>query len=67
MPLPAALRAVRSRNYRLSVGGQLVSLIGTWRQMVAQSRLICRLTGSAALLGLIFAAGRRACAVRHGS
>ena len=53
MPLPAALRALRSRNYRLFVGGQLVSLIGTWMQMVAQSWLIYRLTGSAALLGLI--------------
>ena len=53
MPLPPALRALRSRNYRLFVGGQLVSLIGTWMQMVAQSWLIYRLTGSAALLGLI--------------
>jgi len=53
MPFPVALRALRSRNYRLFVGGQLVSLIGTWMQMVAQSWLIYRLTGSAALLGLI--------------
>jgi MFS family permease len=53
MPLPAALRALRSRNYRLFVAGQLVSLVGTWMQMVAQSWLIYRLTRSAALLGLI--------------
>ena len=53
MPLPVALRALRSRNYRLFVSGQLVSLVGTWMQMVAQSWLIYRLTGSAALLGLI--------------
>jgi MFS family permease len=53
MNLPAALRALHSRNYRLFVSGQLVSLIGTWMQMVAQSWLIYRLTGSAALLGLI--------------
>jgi len=58
MPLPAALRALRSRNYRLFVGGQLVSLIGTWMQSVAQSWLIYRLTGSAALLGLIGFAGQ---------
>jgi MFS family permease len=58
MPLPAALRALRSRNYRLFVGGQLVSLIGTWMQSVAQSWLVYRLTGSAALLGLIGFAGQ---------
>lgn len=52
MPLTTPLRALRSRNYRLFVSGQLVSLIGTWMQMVAQSWLIYRLTGSAALLGL---------------
>jgi len=58
MPLPAALRALDSRNYRLFVSGQLVSLIGTWMQSVAQSWLIYRLTGSVALLGLIGFAGQ---------
>jgi MFS family permease len=58
MPFPAALRAFRSRNYRLFVGGQLVSLIGTWMQSVAQYWLVYRLTGSAALLGLIGFAGQ---------
>src|SRR5678815_1397854 len=58
MPLPAALRAFHSRNYRLFVVGQLVSLIGTWMQSVAQSWLVYRLTGSAALLGLIGFAGQ---------
>ena len=58
MRLHAALRSLRARNYRLFVGGQLVSLIGTWMQMVAQSWLIYRLTGSAALLGLIGFAGQ---------
>src|SRR5688500_3855841 len=53
MPLPTALRALQNRNYRLFAAGQLVSLIGTWMQMVAQAWLIYRLTGSAALLGLI--------------
>ncbi|MBN1509483.1 MAG: MFS transporter [Sedimentisphaerales bacterium] len=51
--LPFALRALRHHNYRLFFGGQLISLIGTWMQMVAQSWLIYRLTGSAKLLGLI--------------
>jgi MFS family permease len=58
MPLPSALRAFRSRNYRLFVAGQLVSLIGTRMQSVAQSWLIYRLTGSAAFLGLIGFAGQ---------
>lgn len=58
MRLPAALRALHSRNYRLFVSGQVISLIGTWMQSVAQSWLIYRLTGSAALLGLIGFAGQ---------
>ena len=58
MPLPAALRALRGRNYRLFISGQLVSLIGTWMQTVAQSWLVYRLTGSAAMLGLIGFAGQ---------
>ena len=51
--LPAALRALRHRNYQLFFFGQLVSLTGTWMQSVAQSWLIYRLTGSAVLLGLV--------------
>jgi MFS family permease len=51
--LPFALRAFRHRNYQLFFGGQLISLIGTWMQMVAQSWLIYRLTGSAVLLGFV--------------
>ncbi|MEN6606173.1 MAG: MFS transporter [Bryobacteraceae bacterium] len=46
-------RALRHRNYRLFIGGQFISLIGTWMQNVAQSWLIYRLTGSSFLLGLI--------------
>jgi MFS family permease len=51
--LPAALRALRHRNYQLFFFGQLISLTGTWMQSVAQSWLIYRLTGSAVLLGLV--------------
>jgi MFS family permease len=58
MPLPASLRALRGRNYRLFISGQLVSLIGTWMQTVAQSWLVYRMTGSAAMLGLIGFAGQ---------
>jgi len=58
MALPLAIRALRSRSYRLFVAGQLISLVGTWMQMVAQSWLIYRMTGSAALLGLLGFAGQ---------
>jgi MFS family permease len=44
-------RALRHRNYQLFFGGQLISLIGTWMQSVAESWLVFRLTGSATLLG----------------
>ena len=51
--LPAALRAMRHRNFQLFFAGQLISLIGTWMQTVAQSWLVYRLTGSSLLLGSI--------------
>src|SRR6516225_4056376 len=44
-------RALRHRNYRYFIGGQIVSLIGTWMQTVAQSWLVYRLTHSELLLG----------------
>ncbi|MBN1610158.1 MAG: MFS transporter [Polyangiaceae bacterium] len=46
-------RALRHRNYRLFFAGQLVSLIGTWMQIVAQAWLMYRLTGSSVQLGLV--------------
>jgi MFS family permease len=58
MPFPVALRALRYRNFRLFFGGQLISLIGTWMQNVAQAWLVYRLTGSAVLLGAIGFAGQ---------
>lgn len=51
--LQSSLRAFRHRNYRLFFFGQLISLIGTWMQSVAQSWLVYRLTGSATLLGIV--------------
>ena len=53
LELSATFRALKHRNYRLFVSGQLVSLIGTWMQSVAQSWLVYRLTGSPAMLGLV--------------
>jgi MFS family permease len=49
-------RAMRHRNYRLFFGGQLVSLVGTWMQAVAQSWLVLQLTGEPLLLGVVAAA-----------
>ncbi len=48
-----AWRALRHRNFQLFFSGQLISLIGTWMQSVAQSWLVYRLTGSALLLGAV--------------
>src|SRR5476651_2057956 len=48
-----ALRALAHRNYRLFFAGQSVSLVGTWLTRVATSWLVYRLSGSAAMLGLI--------------
>ena len=56
--MPAFLRALRHRNYRLFISGQLISLIGTWMQSVAESWLVYRLTGSPVLLGAIGFANR---------
>jgi MFS family permease len=53
-----ALRALRSRNYRLFFTGQSISLIGTWMTRIATSWLIYRLTGSALLLGVASFAGQ---------
>jgi MFS family permease len=47
--------ALEVPNYRLYIGGQSVSLIGTWMQMAAQSWLVLTLTNSATWLGLIIA------------
>jgi MFS family permease len=52
MELPSLLRSLRHRNYRLFLTGQLVSLIGTWMDTVAESWLVYRLSHSALLLGL---------------
>jgi len=56
--LKAAGRALRHRNFQLFFGGQLISLIGTWMQTVAQSWLVYKLTGSGLLLGSVGFAGQ---------
>ena len=51
-PLRHSFRALRHRNFRLFLGGQFVSLVGTWLQSVALGWLLYRLTHSAFVLGL---------------
>src|ERR1700759_4268708 len=48
--------SLRHRNYRLFFFGQLVSMMGTWMQTVAQSFLVLDLTHSGTDLGLATAA-----------
>src|SRR2546430_10374400 len=52
-PRWAAVAALGHRNFRLFWGGQVISLIGTWMQTVAQGYLVYHLTHSAAMLGLV--------------
>jgi MFS family permease len=49
----STFRALRHRNYRLFFFGQMISLVGTWMQTIAQQWLVYRLTGSATMLGVI--------------
>jgi len=51
-------RALAHRNYRLFFCGQIISLIGTWMQSIAQSWLVYRLTKSSLLLGLVGFSGQ---------
>lgn len=49
-------RALHARNYRLWASGQIVSLIGTWMQRVAQDWLVLTLSGGNALaVGIVMA------------
>jgi MFS family permease len=48
--------SLRHRNYRLFFFGQLISVMGTWMQTVAQSFLVLDLTHSGTDLGLVTAA-----------
>lgn len=51
---PRTFRALRYRDFRLLWVGQVVSGIGTWMQVLAQSLLVLRLSnGSALALGVV--------------
>ncbi|MGA9183300.1 MAG: MFS transporter, partial [Candidatus Acidiferrales bacterium] len=66
-PLPAPenrsrfrdlIRSLRHRNFQLFFSGQMISLIGTWMQNIAQAWLVYRITGSSLLLGVVGFAGQ---------
>jgi MFS family permease len=49
----STFKALRHRNFQLYVGGQLVSLAGTWMQSIAQGWLVYQISGSEAMLGVV--------------
>jgi MFS family permease len=51
----SAFPALQNPAYRIYFSGQLVSVIGTWLQIVAQGWLVLQLTQSAFLIGLVAA------------
>ncbi|MGA9594392.1 MAG: MFS transporter [Candidatus Acidiferrales bacterium] len=56
--LPAVVRALRHRNFQLFFGGQLISLVGTWMDNIAEAWLVYRLTHSSFLLGAVAFSGQ---------
>jgi len=54
---PAALRSLRHRDFRRFWIGLIVSVVGTWMQMAAQSWLVYQLTDSPLWLGIVAASG----------
>lgn len=53
MRLSRTFTALKYPNYRLWFFGQLISLLGTWMQITAQSYLVFELTRSPAFLGYV--------------
>jgi MFS family permease len=49
-------RSLRIRNFRLFFTGQLISQIGNWLTLIAQTLLVLKLTDSGVALGLLAAA-----------
>jgi len=58
-PRPVSMQrgvsALRHRDFRLFWGTQILSLIGTWMQIVAQNWLVLQLSNSAFTLGIVSA------------
>jgi MFS family permease len=56
--IPQMIRAMRHRNFQLFFSGQMISLVGTWMDSIAEAWLVYRLTGSSLLLGTVAFAGQ---------
>ena len=46
-------RSLRHRNFQLYFGGQLISIAGTWMQIVAQGWLVYQISHSELTLGIV--------------
>src|SRR5512138_2892537 len=52
-PQQGTFSAMRHRNFQLYFGGQLVSNIGTWMQIIAQAWVVYQIGHSELILGLV--------------
>ena len=52
-PLPRTFRSLQHRNFQLYFAGQLISVAGTWMQVVAQGWLVYQLSHSELMLGVV--------------
>jgi MFS family permease len=53
LALPRPFTSLRQRNFRLFWFGQMISLMGTWMQIIGQAWLVLELTHSGLQLGLV--------------
>ena len=53
MRVPRTFAALQHRNFQLYFGGQLVSVAGTWMQIIAQGWLVYQLSHSELTLGIV--------------
>ena len=54
--MPLMFSSLGVRNYRLWAGGQVVSLVGTWMQRIAQDWLVLHLSGNSGVaIGIVMA------------
>ena len=51
--VPKSFSALRHRNYRLFLIGQLIATAGTWMQIIAQGWLVYAISGSELALGVV--------------
>ncbi len=52
-PRLGTFRSLRVRNFRLFFGGQLISQVGNWLTLVAQTLLVLKLTDNGFAVGVL--------------